>query len=427
MIKLLACFALFALIAHGHRNTLAQAASCLSENEIDTVPKTIHSDLYRGQQVFTVSMLSAIQRATPNENIFFSPYSTYHALLLAYFGARNHTEKELVRALNLQWAKDKNHVSHAYHVEKQQRSMRAKTMPLEFASADKIYFEQDIRLTDCMLDLFHDELESMDFRTKPEECRQNINGWIANITRNEIPEMLNADDVSSDTQMVLANAAYFKGKWANQFDPKDTTQDVFYTKPDKQSFVPMMHKRGTYSLAIDERLGAHILEMPYQTSEEDDKDSEISMVIVLPPFEKDSLEKVLSKLTPETLDLALKESMMREIDISLPRFKFEQNLELVPILRGMGINSIFQHDADLSGFSTESQIVFNDAKHVAKIKVDEEGSTAAAATVLFSFRSARPVEPTKFECNHPFLFLIYDHKSRAVLFTGIYRDPMTQK
>lgn len=93
----------------------------------------------------------------------------------------------------------------------------------------------------------------------------------------------------------------------------------------------------------------------------------------------------------------------------------------------MGINSIFNQDADFSGFSRESQITFADAKHVAKIEVDEEGSTAAAATVLFSFRSARPLEPTKIECNHPFLFLIYDRIAKAVLFTGIYRDPMTQK
>lgn len=100
---------------------------------------------------------------------------------------------------------------------------------------------------------------------------------------------------------------------------------------------------------------------------------------------------------------------------------------LFQILQKLGIKSLFDQTADLTGFSAESKLTLNDAKHVAKIKVDEEGSTAAAATVLFSFRSARPVEPTKFECNHPFLFLIYDHTSKAILFTGIYRDPKTQK
>jgi len=388
-------------------------------------PKTVRSDLYRGQQSFTAAMLKAINKATPNENIFFSPYSTYHALLLAYFGAHNHTEQELVQALNLQWAENKGHVHGGYNLEKKSRISRSKKMPLQFASADKIYFDNQIKLTDCMLEILVDELESVSFRENAEECRVNINGWIANITQNEIPEMLSAGDVTSDTQMVLANAAYFKGQWASQFDPKDSKQEIFYTAKEKHSFTQMMHKRGTYNLAVDERLKAQILEMPYLTSNEDNKESDISMVIMLPSSFQ--LDEILEKLTPDTLDLALREGMAREVDVTLPVFEFEQNIELVPILRQMGINSIFDHGADFSDFSVTNNIMFGDAKHVAKIKVDEEGSTAAAATVLFSFRSARPIEPVSFECNRPFLFLIYDHSAKAILFAGIYRDPMTQK
>lgn len=404
----------------------AQQSSCFSNNDVGGIPKTIRSDLYRGQQEFTLALLEAIQKATPNENVFFSPYSTFHALLLAYFGANGNTEKELVQALRLGWAKNKKHVQSGYKLEKQMRFSRSKNSSVEFASADKIYFDKSINVSPCLVENFADELETLDFKTETEKSRMNINHWIAEITRNEIPEMLNPGDVSTESQMVLANAAYFKGQWSDKFDPKDTKQEIFYTAPNQHSFVPMMHKRGTFNLAIDEQLGAHVLQMPYMTSRDENKDSDISMVIILPPFQT-GLNETLAKLKPDTLENALKDSMPREIDISLPKFKFEQNLELVPILRKLGINSLFEHSADLSGFSAEHQLMLGDAKHVAKIKVDEEGSTAAAATVLFSFRSARPVEPTKFECNHPFLFLIYDHTSKAVLFTGIYRDPKTQK
>ncbi|XP_023297743.2 serine protease inhibitor 88Ea [Lucilia cuprina] len=404
----------------------AQDNGCFSANDVGAMPKNIRSELYRGQQEFTLAMLEAIQKATPNENVFFSPYSTFHALLLAYFGANGNTEKELVQALRLQWAKNKKHINNAYRLEKQTRFTRAKNSSVEFASADKIYFDKSINVSPCLSENFPDELEKLDFRNNAEASRMSINHWIAEITRNEIPEMLNPGDVTTESEMVLANAAYFKGQWSDKFDPKDTKQEIFYTSPSQHSFVPMMHKRGTFNLAIDEQIGAHVLQMPYMTSNDENKDSDISMVIILPPFQS-GLDEVLSKLKPDTLENALKDSMPREIDISLPKFKFEQNLELVPILRKLGINSLFEHNADLSGFSAESQLKVGDAKHVAKIKVDEEGSTAAAATVLFSFRSARPVEPTKFECNHPFLFLIYDHTSKAVLFTGIYRDPKTQK
>ncbi|XP_061390213.1 serine protease inhibitor 88Ea-like [Musca vetustissima] len=206
--------------------------------------------------------------------------------------------EELVQGLRLQCAKNKKHANNGYRLEKQMRYSRTKKMPLEFTAADRIYFDKSINLAACMKENFQDELESLDFRTKAEEGRMEINNIIANVTRNEIPEMLNPCDVTSDNQM---------------------------------------------------------------------------------------------------------------------------NLELVPILRKLGINNLFEHIANLSGFSTETSFMF------AKIKVDEEGSTAAAATVVFSFRSARAAEPTKFECNHPFMFLIYDNTAKAVLFTGIYRDPKTQK
>jgi len=72
---------------------------------------------------------------------------------------------------------------------------------------------------------------------------------------------------------------------------------------------------------------------------------------------------------------------------------------------------------------TSEHISIDDAQHVAKIKVDEMGSTAAAATILFSSRSARQPDPTKFICDHPFLFLIYDERVNTVLFAGVYSDP----
>lgn len=76
---------------------------------------------------------------------------------------------------------------------------------------------------------------------------------------------------------------------------------------------------------------------------------------------------------------------------------------------------------------TPDPIYFGEVQHMAKIKVDEEGSTAAAATVVISSRSARPAEPFQFECNHPFVFLIYDMKSKTILFSGVYAQPIPAK
>lgn len=89
----------------------------------------------------------------------------------------------------------------------------------------------------------------------------------------------------------------------------------------------------------------------------------------------------------------------------------------------MGVGNLFDSDANLKGFSETTDLKLDDAVHKAKIEINEEGSTAAAATVLFSFRSSRPLEPSEFHCNHPFMFLIHDQKSKEILFAGVYRGP----
>lgn len=96
---------------------------------------------------------------------------------------------------------------------------------------------------------------------------------------------------------------------------------------------------------------------------------------------------------------------------------------ILQILKDMGIGNLFEDSADFSDFSTKQAIKFDDAVHQAKIEIDEEGSVAAAATAIFSFRSSRPSEPTQFKCNHPFMFLIHDQQSKEILFAGVYRGP----
>lgn len=162
-----------------------------------------------------------------------------------------------------------------------------------------------------------------------------------------------------------------------------------------------------------------MLEIPYERSENVD----IGMIVFLPPTIPNGLENVLSKITPETLHRALQEGFPREVQLKFPKFSSEKSIELVPILTKMNVGDVFEPTANLDGFSTKTKLNFDDGIHKAKIIVDEEGSTAAAATALFSFRSSRPAEPAQFYCDHPFLYLIYDHNTKAILFAGIYRGP----
>lgn len=268
----------------------------------------------------------------------------------------------------------------------------------------------------CMKDLFHEEVEALDFHADPEAARLEINRWVADVTKNQIKDILQPGTIDTDTQLALANAAYFKGIWRSKFNSSDTKKEIFYSSPENQSFVDMMYQKATFNYALNERLGCHVLEIPY-----DDNNTDISMVIFLPPFISNGLDDVLKRLTPDALQQALENGMPREIELKLPKFAFEKTYEFLPVLSKLGIGDLFTSKSDLSGFSELQKLQLGDAVHKAKIEVNEEGATAAAATVLFSFRSARPAELAQFFCIHPFMFLIYDSKAKAVLFAGIYR------
>lgn len=391
---------------------------CLSKNDGVQPSPIAKANLYKGEMEFTINTLHLLNRASPNQNIFFSPYSIFHALLLAYFGANGRTEENLRNALKLEWAENKVYVMHAYRNEKANRIQKESDSnnTIVFQSADRIYFNKNLPFRECLFNFFDEELTVMDFAANPEARRAEINNWISEFTKGHIQDIIPPGSISAYTNLVLANAAYFKGNWVSKFDPELTKPEIFYITMDQYQYVDMMHTKGNFYHAMNEKLQAHILEMPYDGEE-------MSMFIILPAFANNGLEEMLSRLTIKSIQEALEEGSSREVIVSIPKFSFETTTELVPVLQQLGVGDLFDSSkANLTGFANQN-IVFDDAIHKAKIEVDENGSTAAAATVLFSFRSSRPLEPAQFKCDHPFIFFIYDSKSKVVLFTGIYRDP----
>lgn len=120
-------------------------SECIQGDEQKLVSKSARSNLYTGEQKFTLNMLRVINQTVPQENVFFSPYSTYHALLLAYFGSQGQTEKELRDVLELSWATSKYEVFQAYRYEKSSRQSRFKDSPVVFKSVDKIYVSESAK------------------------------------------------------------------------------------------------------------------------------------------------------------------------------------------------------------------------------------------------------------------------------------------
>lgn len=373
--------------------------------------------LYHGQSRFAVSLLHAMQQAAPKKNQFFSPHSTYRALLLAYFGAEGKTKESLERALHLGWAKNKSEVSNAYQKESKARAGRS-FGDIQFNSVDKIYVTNQVELNTRITDLFTESVEKVDF-SDAEQRREEINAFVEQVTQSHIKDLLAPGSISPATKLVLTNAAFFKGFWATKFDKKDTETKTFNGAT--KGGVEMMHVKGNFNYGVIDELKVAFLELPYSV-----EDATISMFVYL-PIENTStaVDGLLSKFSVKTIHEALTTGSVQEVDVKFPKISLDGSYFLASILEKMGVKNLFGTSADLSGFSTTAGLYFEDAIHKAKIEIDEDGSTAAAAVATFSrsLKFDEPKEPTKFHCDHPFVFMINDRVSTEVLFAGVYRGP----
>ncbi|CAG9783036.1 unnamed protein product [Diatraea saccharalis] len=386
-----------------------------SSKKLDPEART---NLYRGQLEFTLNLFNAINKAVPNDNIFFSPFSVYHTLLLAYFAAGGETEKSLKHSLQIKNNLDKINLMTAYKVDKRSRTANNNSDSYEFTSANKLFVDEELRVRDCMFQLFGEEIQALNFHNSPREAKDYINEWVARVTKNNIKDLLPDDGVSEATKLVLANAAYFKGVWASKFPVERTKKEAFFVSETRQTLVPFMKQKGTFHYMVSDDLGAQILELPY-------KGNDISMYILLPPYSmKEGVTNIIQNLTPERLAAVVEESYMgREVIVEIPKFTMERSLPLREILEVVGVGDLFNASADFTTLTEQSGVLFDDAVHKAKIQLDEEGTVAAAATAIFGFRSSRPAEPSRFIANFPFVYVIYERPTSSILFMGVYRDP----
>lgn len=134
----------------------------------------------------------------------------------------------------------------AYKTDKLLTQLIARSAQYEFTNANKIYVADDVSVKECVLNGFPDELETKGFNTNPEAARVSINNWVSNTTHSMIQNLIPPGTIDRTTDLVLVNAAYFKGMWENKFNPNLTQKEVFYVSPSKQIMVDMMHTTGTF-------------------------------------------------------------------------------------------------------------------------------------------------------------------------------------
>jgi len=433
---------LLCLLARGHfqvldRNCFSDENGTLSDTFLDrTGDDEAKAIVYGGERAFSVNLIKALfqkyEGSSIEQNVFISPSSIYHTLMLAYFGALGETQAELASGLGF-GRLTKSEVLKTYMFDRAYQAVRERTPGLGyvFQHANKLYFERDVKLNECLRLALEDQIETVDFKGNPEAARENINAWVEGMTKGNIRNLIPPSYVDYSTRAALVNAAYFKGDWASQFKHAATKLGNFYVKRDQIRVVKYMNQEGAFNYYTSEELQAHVVELPYEGDH-------VSMVIILPPFLDNGLQETVKRLTPETMSGVMAEVKsgffkMDKLNVTIPKFSIRGSLELTESLHALNISKLFGSGSNLTGFiDLEStpvdqvdEVRLDSALHKAYIEVTEEGSEAAAATALLGFRSARPLIHTQFTADHPFLFLIYDKQVDTILFFGVYQHPPT--
>ncbi|KAJ8688155.1 hypothetical protein QAD02_023950 [Eretmocerus hayati] len=362
---------------------------------------------------FSNDLFKEILKEKPQGNVICSTLSAHLVLSMAAYGARGNTLKQMGKSLYL--PKDFNIARQGFQ---SLLSSLQNVQDIVLKIANKIYiakdFDVDPRFQNLMPAMFKSEISVFD-TAKTAESVKSVNQWVENQTNNKIHDIIKSDDVNSNTHLMLLNAVYFKGSWAQKFNQQFTSNRPFHVNGKTKKNVPTMFMRGSFKNGLLPELEARFIELPY-------KNKELKMVIIL-PNKMDGLSDIEKNLSSLILSrLAESNDDARGFDLYLPRFKIETTIDLQQPLQKLGMGSIFGSAADFSGIA-KAPLKIGKVLQKAFIEVNEEGSEAAAATET---EIEQLSGNSKFDVNHPFAYQIVKEASqneRIVLFSGVVREP----
>ncbi|KAJ8010500.1 hypothetical protein DPEC_G00075740 [Dallia pectoralis] len=370
---------------------------------------------------FSLDLFKKITVDNQTGNVFYSPLSVSSALAMVYLGARGNTATQMAQSLHLNTANGDVHVGFS----KLMGELKKQRALYKLSLANRLYGEKSYQFVETFLTAIENhymsELEPVDFKSNPETARQNINTWVEMQTEEKIKDLLPKGIVDDLTRLVLVNAIYFKGSWEKKFTETNTRDAQFRLNKRDTMPVKMMYQKAEFPIMMVYEARSLVLEFPYVGNQ-------LSMLIMLPKDIEDDttgLEKLEKQLTYENFVQWTRPDYMNtvEVEVSLPKFKLEESLDLKETLAGMGMMDAFDKcKCDFSGMSLNNDLVLSKVIHKACVEVNEEGTEAAAATACV-MASDCVLNIPPFNADHPFLFFIRHNPTQSILFSGRYCSP----
>jgi len=372
-----------------------------------------------GNNYFCLDLYQELKKGETG-NIFFSPFSIFSALSMTAEGSKNITWNEMSAVFHLQ--QDNNTRWNAFL--NLIRTINNPDKDYKLYTSNNLWLQNDFSFLNSYLDIVTNyylaELATLDFIGDPEGARQIINNKVEEQTQGKITNLFPSGTINSSTRLVLTNAIYFKATWKYKFTKENTFEQDFTIAPGNTIKVQMMHQKLTRP--IEDFYGkAKVLELSYVNDE-------VSMFIFLPDIDK--MAELENAMTIENLNSWMAKRKTANltpvyIDLALPKFKVETKYTLNETLSNMGMPSAFNDvTADFSGMNGEKSLFITHVVHKAFVAVDEEGTEAAAATgVVVVGINCIPPPATPFIVDHPFIFMICENSTGAILFMGRVNEP----
>jgi serpin B len=404
----------------GEPDLAEQAEVAQSETQRVTSPAVAEPDLAElvtGNSAFAFDLYQAVREN--QGNLLYSPYSISLALAMTYSGARGETKQQMADTLSFTLPDDRLHPAfNALDLELADRGedpRGGEGFRFQLNIANAIWGQEGYAFLPEFLDVLAENygagLRLLDFVSAPEESRLAINDWVSDQTEGKIPDLMPQDVIDELTRLVLTNAIYFNAGWAFPFEPQDTEDGPFHLLDGGELTVPMMKQSHEFAYAEGE--GYQAVSLPYGVSG-------VSMVLLVPPAGQ--FEAFESSLNAERVDAILKGLGRWSVTLSMPKFDFESSFDLGETLATMGMPDAFSELADFSGMTGSPELFISAVVHKAFISVDEEGTEAAAATAAVGGAYSLPPH-VDLTVDRPFVFLIRDYETGAILFVGRVVDP----
>lgn len=399
----------------------ASADVLKSDKERIATPVVSSSDmttLVNGNSEFAFNLYQALKNK--DGNIFYSPYSISLALAMTYAGARGETAKQMADTLHFSLTQSALHSAfNKLGLELASRGSGASGKDdkgFRLNIVNTIWGQKDYKFLSAYLDLLAENygagLRVLDFMADPENSRETINQWVSDQTEGRIKDLIPEGGINALTRLVLTNAIYFNAAWASPFQPEATIDGPFTLIDGNKVTVPMMRQTESFRYAKSGNLIA--VELPYDGNE-------LSMVILT--NEAGSFNDFENSLNAAMVKGIIDGLRGKTVALTMPRFEFSSEFGLKETLMGMGMQEPFRDSADFSGMSSESDLHIDDVVHKAFVSVDEAGTEAAAATGVIVGTTSMPTEIINVTLDKPFVFLIRDIQTGAILFIGRVMNP----